>query len=308
MRAMDERPPLQIRLTSAFQKSFIIPVDTERHLAEALAETLQRPGNFIRAELAYSVARACRLKEENAQGLAIAMEYFHTASLLFDDLPSMDNATHRRGALCVHHLYGEGATILAALGLVNRAYALLWRAVVTAPAAGQVSALAYVEKYLGLGGLLNGQSQDIHYSQLVLSQRVPQQIAMGKTVSLIRLSLALPAIVGGADSREIRLLDRLAIVWGLAYQALDDLKDILRGNDQAGKTTARDSLLDRPNLALTLGRESTEYRLRRFVQLGNNIVRRLQRLNASLSCLSVIGERFQIEIRDMSKETLRATG
>lgn len=136
--------------------------------------------------------------------LAITLEYFHTASLLFDDLPSMDDATHRRGSMCVHHLYGEGPAILAALGLINRAYALLWKAVASSPRADQATALAYVEKNLGLGGLLNGQSFDLHYSELPPSARSPHKVAMGKTVALIRLSLVLPGIVGGGPMHEQR--------------------------------------------------------------------------------------------------------
>ena len=64
-----------------------------------------------------------------AKDLAIALEYFHTASLLFDDLPCMDNASERRGVPCVHLAFGEAGAILAALALINRAYALSWRAV-----------------------------------------------------------------------------------------------------------------------------------------------------------------------------------
>jgi len=214
MDGTDQRASLQARLKSAFRTELPISAGTERHLAEALVGTLQRTGNFIRAQLAYSVAKAYRVEDESAMQLAIALEYFHTASLLFDDLPSMDDATYRRGAMCMHHVYGEGPTVLAALGLINRAYALLWRAIASSPRADQARALTYVEKHLGLGGLLNGQSFDLHYSELPPSERSPQNIAMGKTVALIRLSLVLPAIVGGANPRAIRLLNRLAIFWG----------------------------------------------------------------------------------------------
>ena len=44
----------------------------------------------------------------------------------------MDNAMERRGVPCVHFEFGEAAAILAALALINRAYALSWRAVSSA--------------------------------------------------------------------------------------------------------------------------------------------------------------------------------
>lgn len=297
---------LQDRLRIAFEREFHIPANTERHLAEALSETLQRSGNFIRAQIAYSVARAHGSPDESSLQLAIALEYFHTASLLFDDLPSMDDATHRRGAMCVHQLYGEGAGILSALGLINRAYALLWQAAAQSAPARQAAALRYVESHLGLGGLLNGQSHDLHYSELPLAERSPQKIAMGKTVSLIRLSLVLPAMLGAAPPRVIRLLDRLAIFWGLAYQALDDLKDVLHEDARAGKTTARDNLLDRPNLALTLGASATIERLQKLVRFSARCVSRLQNLAPSLSCLDIPHQRLELEVAGLAEELVGA--
>ena len=47
------------------------------------------------------------LMQRAPNSLAIALEYFHTASLIFDDLPCMDNALERRGAPCVHIVFGE---------------------------------------------------------------------------------------------------------------------------------------------------------------------------------------------------------
>jgi len=55
-----------------------------------------------------------------ALDVACAMEMVHAASLVLDDLPSMDDAQLRRGVPCAHQVYGEGAAILAALALINR--------------------------------------------------------------------------------------------------------------------------------------------------------------------------------------------
>ena len=98
---------------------------------------------------------------------------------------------------------------------------------------------------------------------------------MGKTVSLIRLALVLPAIVGHARPHEIHLLDRLAIFWGLSYQTLDDLKDVLHGDDVHGKTAARDAFLDRPNLALTIGVPESFDRIDRLMNLASRAIARL---------------------------------
>jgi geranylgeranyl pyrophosphate synthase len=295
---------MRSRLRLAFQARLLLPQGIEPHLGGALRDTLQHPGSMVRAELAYRIACAFGLSEERSEHLAIAIEYFHTASLLFDDLPSMDDAQVRRGVPCAHRAYGEGAAILAALALINRAYALVWKAVAGLAPEVQSAGLGYLERHLGIAGLLNGQSQDLHYSRLSGHQREPQSIAMGKTVSLIRLSLVLPAIVGQAQPHEANLLDRLAIFWGLSYQTLDDLKDVLQGDGTHGKTAARDACLDRPNMALTIGVPESFNRIERLMNLSSRVIARLVHRRARLTFLRDVRVQFNKEIANLSEASL----
>lgn len=259
---------------------------------------------MIRAELAFRLGRSYDLPDASSEFLAIAVEYFHTASLLFDDLPCMDDALLRRGAACVHRTYSEGAAILAALALINRAYGLLWKALADSPSDTRTRAMAYVEKHLGLAGLLNGQSLDLHHRQAGRDPRMYQQIATGKTVSLIRLALVVPAIAGGANHYEQCLLDRLALAWGLCYQMLDDLKDVLHTNSEAGKTSARDEELHRPNLALAIGVEACFRRAHRLIRISDRILARLLRRHHRLVFLGETLQRFRQEIAIMAQPTL----
>ena len=296
---------MRSRLRRAFHTALSLPHGTEPHLAGALRDTLQHPGSMVRAELAFRVAASYCLSEERSENLAIAIEYFHTASLLFDDLPAMDDARLRRGNPCAHHVHGEGAAILAALALINRAYSLVWKAIAGLPPEVQAASLTYLERHLGICGLLNGQSQDLYYSGLSPRLREqPQSIAMGKTVSLIRLALVLPAIVGQASTTEVHLLDRLAIFWGLSYQTLDDLKDVLSSDDVPGKTTARDAFLDRPNLALTIGIPESFLRVDRLMNMANRVMVRLTERRARLAFLREVRIQFNKEMTQLSEASL----
>src|SRR5690606_34163301 len=67
----------------------------------------------------------------------------------------------------------------------------------------------------------------------------------------------------------------LCLYWGLAFQALDDLHDLLATSVAAGKSTGRDRVLVRPNLALHLGVPATR---RRIVHLLAQSRRRLDGL------------------------------
>ena len=219
----------------AFSGSLSLPLTLEPNFEDALRYVLGNPGSLIRPKLVYQMATAYGLDPGPAQKLAIALEYFHTASLLFDDLPCMDNATERRGALCTHIAFGEEGAILTALALINRAYALTWRAVAGCPEERQERAMSFIEGCLGVGGLLNGQSFDLHYATLPRTLETTERIAQGKTVSLIRLTLALPAMLGGASARELQQIERISVFWGLGYQIVDDLKDVLQSSVQIGK-------------------------------------------------------------------------
>jgi geranylgeranyl pyrophosphate synthase len=277
--------PQKIRLRKAFTDSMPLPALLEPHLREALDRVLQNPGSMIRPEIVFEVALAYGLAEPAATEMAIGLEYFHTASLLFDDLPAMDDALERRGTPCIHVEFGDAGAMLAALALVNRAYALTWRSVTAGLPATQRKALDYVESHLGVDGLLNGQSMDLHYASLPHDQRTTERTAIGKTVSLIRLTLVLPAMVGGAPARELQLLERVALFWGLSYQIVDDLKDVLQGSEQSGKTPSRDLALGRPNLALTLGLERATERLDRLIALGDGTLARLVTMRPGLAFL-----------------------
>ncbi len=283
-------------LAEAFSTGLPLPPAIDPRFAEALRHVLDHPGSLVRPRMVLLVASAYGLEDAAAQDLAIALEYFHTASLIFDDLPCMDNAMERRGVPCVHFEYGEAEAILSALALINRAYALIWRAVATFSREAQQRAMDYIEKLLGVHGLLNGQSLDLHYSTMPHNSETTERIARGKTVSLIRLTLVLPAVLGGATAREMQLLERIALYWGLAYQMTDDLKDMLDSQATAGKTVARDLLLDRPNTAFAIGIPASIERLIRFIDVGDRSLARL--------LLSRLGLSFLTKLRDSLEEEL----
>jgi geranylgeranyl pyrophosphate synthase len=279
-----------------FSAGLVLPSEIDPRFAEALRHVLDHPGSLVRPRMVLLVASAYGLEDSAAQDLAVALEYFHTASLIFDDLPCMDNAMERRGVPCVHFKYGEAEAILSALALINRAYALIWRGVYTASPESQRCAMVYIEQLLGVHGLLNGQSLDLHFATMPHNRKTTERIARGKTVSLIRLTLVLPAILGGASARELQLLERIALYWGLAYQMTDDLKDILDSQAKAGKTVARDLLLDRPNAASVMGIPAAIERLIRFIDLGDRSLARLLQVRLGLSFLSKLRSSLEEEL------------
>ncbi len=294
----------QRNLKNALAEYLPLPADTEPHLKAALQEVLGNPGSLVRPEIVAKMFSAYALPDENATQLGIALEYFHTASLLFDDLPCMDDAQERRGEPCIHIQFGEAQAILAALALINKAYALAWRAIAGCAATGhdparQQTAIAYLEQYLGVGGLLNGQSMDLNYASLPHDHQTTERIALGKTVSLIRLTLVLPGILGGASAAELQLLERVALCWGLSYQIVDDLKDVLHSPAESGKTGSRDASLGRPNIALVVGIPNAVHRLTRLIRIGDNMLQRIVDRRPGVSFLQDLRAQLNGEATDL---------
>lgn len=257
----------------------------EPRLASVLQETLSTPGNLTRLRLGLIAADALALPGTVGRPLATALEYFHTASLLLDDLPAMDDATVRRGRPCMHRAHGEGATILGALAFINRAYRLIWEALGAAPAARREAAAAHVERCLGSGGVLDGQSQDLHFGATDGTARTVARIALGKTVSLLRLSLVTPALLAGVEAREQLLIDRLSVAWGLAYQIADDFADVGPGGG-TGKTPGRDLSQGRPNFVVASGHAAAGQRLGRLLHILDTTFISLTRVRAGWSALA----------------------
>ena len=91
----------------------------------SMAYTALAPSKQVRAVLVLACAELCRGEVARAVPAAAAIELVHSASLILDDLPSMDNAPVRRGRRANHLEFGEAMAILAAFGLLNLAFGTL---------------------------------------------------------------------------------------------------------------------------------------------------------------------------------------
>jgi len=272
-------------ILEGFRSLLPTPVELEPGLRAVLRDVLDHPGSLARAQLVYAVLRGRGAAADPARALAVAVEYFHTASLVFDDLPSMDDARERRGRPCPHVAHGESAAVLGALALINRAYGLLWQVLSALAPERSRRAAELVEECLGACGLLDGQARDLAFEAGTGGPAAVLRVAEGKTVPLVRLSLVLPALVGAAGDREIELLEVLSRAWGLAYQILDDFKDLTQGRFESGKSPGRDRALGRPNLPVAAGRRMAMERLALYLGRARATVAALRALDSRWSPL-----------------------
>jgi len=274
--------------------------DLDPRLAGAVRDTLAAPGSLWRPQIAWAIGRAHGLERQRALELALGVECFHVASLLFDDLPAMDDSPNRRGRPAAHLVHGEGATILAALAFVHRGYRWLWAGIGAAPAEVRRAASDLVEECLGLRGILDGQARDLTLTDRRRATAGEiERAAAGKTVPLLRLALELPALAAGAGPERLDELGRLAAHWGLAYQILDDLEDLgaPRGSGPADTDAGR----GRPNVARALGVRGALLRLRHELGQGRALVERVAREVGRVAALDRLDGRFSAMRRAVTR-------
>lgn len=203
--------------------------------SEAARHSLLAPGKRLRAILTLLAAEESGARLEDALAPACAIEMVHTASLIFDDLPAMDDAALRRGRETPHVKFGEGVAILAGIGLLNGAFGAL----ATAPGihpSKKVQMAEVLSDAIGWRGLVGGQDLD-----LAASHDSIEEIHHGKTGVLFLAAVEIGHAVGDpAPGARQPALTAFATALGLAYQAIDDLLDTHADASLSGKTPGRD--------------------------------------------------------------------
>ena len=96
------------RVDQAIEASFDDWNVSAQQLKDAMHYAATGGGKRIRPLLVYATAALSNKQLDDIPGIddcAVALELFHTYSLVHDDLPSMDNDDLRRGRPTVHKAY-----------------------------------------------------------------------------------------------------------------------------------------------------------------------------------------------------------
>ncbi len=208
----------------------------------AMHYALTGAGKRVRPVLTLAVAELFGARVEAVLDLACAVEMVHACSLVLDDLPCMDDAALRRGRPTVHRAFGENVALLAALALLNRAYALV------AESAHHLSLKRYTSEdmvhhlaaAIGSEGLIGGQALDLLAAPDDLDLEVLEFIHSHKTGALFMAAGELGAMAADARRRDLTLVARFAKNLGLAFQISDDLLDVVGSVESTGKDVHHD--------------------------------------------------------------------
>lgn len=220
-------------------------------LHEAMRYSLLGSGKRIRPVVTVLVATRLGGDEDRVIDPACAIELVHTASLILDDLPLMDDATLRRGRPANHIVFGENTALLAAMALLNSAYATMGSAPGLEPGL-RLHLLALLCEAIGSDGLIGGQMLDLE-NWPGRDAGSLEQTNLLKTAALFVLGAETGARIAEVPEREIRAVREFGRDLGLAFQMFDDLLDVSHTEAEAGKNVAQDE--DKVTLVSLLGTE-----------------------------------------------------
>ncbi|MBV9995792.1 MAG: polyprenyl synthetase family protein [Caulobacteraceae bacterium] len=219
----------------------IPPAESEPgRLGEAAHYALLAPGKRFRPLLTLLAAEAFGAPIGQALDVACAMEMVHAASLVLDDLPSMDDARLRRGRPTTHRVYGEAEAILASVGLLTRAFGVI-AAAEGLSAADRSALVVGLAEAVGFHGLVTGQALDLAERKRPRTAAELDALNHRKTGVLMMAAAEAGARIGGASPKARRELGEFARRIGLAFQIRDDLIDVEDCGEHVGKDVGKDA-------------------------------------------------------------------
>lgn len=214
-------------------KQWLSRFEEKNAIWEIVQKVILGDGKRLRPAIVLMVADALGNKR-NVVPCALAVELFHTASLIVDDLPCMDNSAMRRGKAALHKECGEAATILTSYALIAEGYSQVTKnslelqelVGLSSHEANLICRLGVetIARNMGVVGATNGQFLDLFPPEKTCA--LYREVAMKKTVSLFEIAFALGWLFGGGDKEQLGVVKRAATCFGMAFQIHDDFDDV----------------------------------------------------------------------------------
>lgn len=225
-------------------------------LIDAANYSLQGDGKRLRPILTWVMGvREYGLPESSIVPLLRSLEYMHTASLIFDDLPTQDNASTRRGRSTLHQVHNSATAELTGLFLIQKAI-------------GEQSSLDHFDAATVLTliqysaekaeDMCMGQAMDLNSKGKALTLEQLNMICFYKTGIAFEAALVMPAILAQVKDPEIAILKKFAYHAGIAFQIKDDLLDYEGDHLILGKPAGQDERNNNSTFVSILGDEGAK--------------------------------------------------
>jgi geranylgeranyl diphosphate synthase type II len=243
--AMSEWDPAVVRqlVEGRLDDHLTTPTGVPASLSGAMRHALLAPSKRVRPVLLFLVAEPEDGQTQTVLDVGCAVEMVHTASLILDDLPCMDDAQMRRQRPTTHVAFGQATAILGAIALLTRAFGII-AGLDDVPPHTRARLAQVLAEAVGWDGLVAGQEIDVNGRSAVVEPVQIDQLNWLKTGVLFVAAAEMGAILRGLEDERIASIRLFARHFGLAFQTADDLLDqssvAVAGKDvnkDTGKTT-----------------------------------------------------------------------
>jgi len=282
---------LKERFEKFLKKQKIVVNSFHPFFEEALNYMILSGGKRFRPLLLLGVVDSIDpLLIDSAMYPALAVEIFHTYSLIHDDLPVMDNANFRRGVETIHKKYDELTATLVGDGLNTYSFYLIS----IAPLSDEIRIELVKELSYngGVNGMVLGQIIDCYFENKELDLERLKFLHIHKTAKLIAASLKMGAIILRDKVLQEKLYN-IGLKMGLAFQIRDDIIDATKTTKEAGKDTGMDK--NKNSFVNLLGLDGAKEALKENVEKIEKEVDMLKSKKLKNFLYSLINQYFRSE-------------
>lgn len=255
------------RVDQAILKYFDDQVSATSGLKAAMHYAATGGGKRVRPLLIYATVSLMGKELSQVAGVdacAVAVELFHTYSLVHDDLPCMDNDDLRRGRPTVHKAFDEASALLVGDALQTMAFQLIAQSALND--AQKVQVITSLSMAGGMAGMAGGQAIDLASVGKQLTQNELELMHRLKTGALLRAAVQIGAIAINLNEQEKKSLDKFASALGLAFQVVDDVLDASSDSQTLGKTAGKDAAANKPTFVSLMGLDGAREFVRKLHQ------------------------------------------
>lgn len=265
-----------------------------KRLMKAMRYSVFNGGKRLRPILLYATYEMLRGRK-NTRTLktitpaAVALEMVHAASLIHDDLPSMDNSDERRGKPACHIKYDEATAILTGDALITKAFEVLTDIRNKEKSVKCVNALA---RSISTHGIIGGQAVDVMGSRKKIRINELRYIHMKKTGSLLQAAIELACILKDVEENVFINLNNYALKLGLAYQIIDDILDEIGIYDVLGKEPGSDMRNNKATYPALIGLEKSKATAKKLLKECRNLLKGMKQNQILIEFINMIEARL----------------
>ena len=228
--------------------------ESAAHIIEAMRHSLPG-GKRLRPLVVMQAAQTFGLASESVLPAACGFELLHTATLIHDDLPAIDNSPLRRGRASCHVAFDEATAILAGDALLIAAFGALaaQENIADVPPRAVVRVIAEFSTFIGAGGVIGGEAADTRGESMAPDRALLEYIHLNKTAKLFEAAARAGAILAEAADEQIELIGRYGRTLGLLFQVTDDILDVTSTTERLGKPAGLDEQAGKQTYPVLIG-------------------------------------------------------